>query len=139
MENIELKQGGFKLPDYVFYLAENLWLSRSPSPTIHCKLSLTPSTQAELTQSAVKIGEKLQKIEPHLQIKPPPPEVGTNLEDDKFKDIIRALKHHINLGDVFQIVCPIDVFLDATSPNTNSNLSSTKTPTIRALYVLYAR
>ncbi|MEE6081247.1 anthranilate synthase component I, partial [Avibacterium paragallinarum] len=55
-------------------------------------------------QSAVQITQKLQKIEPHLTIQPASTEVSVNIEDEPFKDIIRRLKHHINIGDVFQIV-----------------------------------
>ncbi len=105
MENIELKQDGLSCPDYVFYLAENLLIidHQAKQSTLHT-FCFNANAQTDLTQSAVKICEKLQKIEPHLQIKAASTEVSTNLEDDKFKDIIRALKHHINVGDVFQIV-----------------------------------
>ena len=39
-----------------------------------------------------------------LSIKAASDEVSTNFEDPEFTGIVKALKHHINIGDVFQIV-----------------------------------
>ena len=39
-----------------------------------------------------------------LSIKSASDEVKTNFDDPEFTGIVKALKHHINIGDVFQIV-----------------------------------
>ena len=105
MENIVLKDDGLRCPDYVFYLAENLL--RLDHPTQQATLQtfcFNPQEQQHLQQSAVEISAKLQEVSPLAPIQAASTEVSTNLDDDKFKDIIKALKHHIYIGDVFQIV-----------------------------------
>ena len=48
--------------------------------------------------------EKLKNIDGVFSIKAASDEVNTNFEDPEFIGIVKALKHHINIGDVFQIV-----------------------------------
>ncbi|PJG84041.1 anthranilate synthase component I [Caviibacterium pharyngocola] len=105
MENITLNDDGLTCPDYVFYLAENLLvIDHQKQQTVLQTFCFNQREQAALQQSAVEISRKLQKIEPHLPIQAASTEVSTDLDDDKFKQIIQDLKHHINIGDVFQIV-----------------------------------
>lgn len=47
---------------------------------------------------------KTKNIDHVLSIKAASDEVKTNFEDPEFTGIVKALKHHINIGDVFQIV-----------------------------------
>ncbi|MFK5040463.1 anthranilate synthase component 1 [Glaesserella parasuis] len=105
MENIQLKDDGLSCPDYVFYLAENLLLidHQTLSATLQT-FCFHPKAADGLNQSTVQICQNLQKVEPHLPHILASTEVRTNLEDEAFKDIIRSLKHHIHIGDVFQIV-----------------------------------
>ncbi|WP_040977510.1 anthranilate synthase component I [Necropsobacter massiliensis] len=105
MHNIELQDDGLTCPDYVFYLAENLLVFDHQAQT--CTLQtfcFHPQQQHSLQQSAVEICRKLRKIQPHLSAQAASTDVRTNLNDEQFKQIIRSLKHHINIGDVFQIV-----------------------------------
>ncbi|MDU5725612.1 MAG: anthranilate synthase component I [Haemophilus parainfluenzae] len=74
MQGVELKDDGINCPDYSFYLAENL----------------------------ITIDHK--NIDGVFSIKAASDEVSTNFEDPEFIGIVKALKHHINIGDVFQIV-----------------------------------
>lgn len=105
MENIVLHNDGLSCPDYVFYLAENLLILDHQRQQAQLQtFCFNQNTLSATEQSAVQITQKLQKIEPHLTIQPASTEVSVNIEDEPFKDIIRRLKHHINIGDVFQIV-----------------------------------
>lgn len=105
MENIVLHNDGLSCPDYVFYLAENLLILDHQRQQAQLQtFCFNQNTLSTTEQSAVQITQKLQKIEPHLTIQPASTEVSVNIEDEPFKDIIRRLKHHINIGDVFQIV-----------------------------------
>ncbi|VEB23835.1 anthranilate synthase component I [Avibacterium volantium] len=105
MENIVLHNDGLSCPDYVFYLAENLLILDHQRQQAQLQtFCFNQNTLSATEQSAVQITQKLQKIEPHLTIQSASTEVSVNIEDEPFKDIIRRLKHHINIGDVFQIV-----------------------------------
>lgn len=105
MEHIELKDDGLRCPDYVFYLAEHLL--RLDHPTRQATLQtfcFNPKEQQDLQQSAVRISHKLQELSPPAPIQTASTKISTNSDDEKFKEIIHALKHHIYIGDVFQIV-----------------------------------
>lgn len=105
MQNIELQDDGLNCPDYVFYLAENLL--RLDHPTQQATLQTFCFTSQEtqnLQQSAVKIEQDLQNLKALPTIVPASTKVEPNHDDDKFKQIITALKQHIYMGDVFQIV-----------------------------------
>ena len=54
--------------------------------------------------NGTSIAQKLKNIDGVLSIKAASDDVSTNFEDPEFTGIVKALKHHINIGDVFQIV-----------------------------------
>ena len=108
MENIELKYDGLSCPDYSFYLAEQLIFidHQQQQATLHT-FCFDPNEQRHLTKQAVQFAEKLAKNvgkELDLDVKSASTDVQVNLEDEPFKAIVRQLKHHIHIGDVFQIV-----------------------------------
>lgn len=105
MSNIELKDDGLICPDYVFYLAENLLRLNHQTQQATLQSFCFSSKEADnLQQSAAKIAEDLKHLQPLPPIQRGKTDVATNLDDDKFKEIITALKQHIYQGDVFQIV-----------------------------------
>ena len=105
MSNIELKDDGLICPDYVFYLAENLLRLNHQTQQATLQSFCFSSKEADnLQQSAAKIAEELKHLQPLPPIQRATTDVATNLDDDKFKEIITALKQHIYMGDVFQIV-----------------------------------
>lgn len=105
MSNIELKDDGLICPDYVFYLAENLLRLNHQTQQATLQSFCFSSKEADnLQQSAAKIAEELKHLQPLPPIQRTTTDVATNLDDDKFKEIITALKQHIYMGDVFQIV-----------------------------------
>ncbi|WP_273397191.1 anthranilate synthase component I [Actinobacillus porcinus] len=105
MANIELKDDGLTCPDYVFYLAENLLRLNHQTQQATLQTFCFSSKEADnLQQSAAKIAEDLKNLKPLPPIQRAGTEVVPNLDDDKFKQIITALKQHIYQGDVFQIV-----------------------------------
>lgn len=105
MANIELKDDGLTCPDYVFYLAENLLRLNHQTQQATLQTFCFSSKEADnLQQSAAKIAEDLKNLKPLPPIQRAGAEVVPNLDDDKFKQIITALKQHIYQGDVFQIV-----------------------------------
>lgn len=105
MANIELKDDGLTCPDYVFYLAENLLRLNHQTQQATLQTFCFSSKEADnLQQSAAKIAEDLKNLKPLPPIQRAGAEVVPNLDDDKFKQIITALKQHIYRGDVFQIV-----------------------------------
>lgn len=105
MSNIELKDDGLICPDYVFYLAENLLRLNHQTQQATLQSFCFSSKEADnLQQSAAKIAEELKHLQPLPSIQRATTDVATNLDDDKFKEIITALKQHIYMGDVFQIV-----------------------------------
>ncbi|WP_386693131.1 MULTISPECIES: anthranilate synthase component I [unclassified Lonepinella] len=105
MDGIQLQDDGLTCPDYVFYLAENLL--RFDHPTQQATLQtfcFNSKALVDLQQSAVKISQDLQNLKPLPAIQKADTQVQINHDDDKFKQIITALKQHIYDGDVFQIV-----------------------------------
>lgn len=105
MKEIELKDDGLTCPDYVFYLAENLLrLDHQTQQATLQTFCFSSKEEDHLTQSAVKIAKDLKNLKTLPEIHPSSTDVVPNLDDDKFKEIITALKHHIYVGDVFQIV-----------------------------------
>ncbi|WP_032092816.1 anthranilate synthase component I [Necropsobacter rosorum] len=117
MHDIELQDDGLTCPDYIFYLAENLLIFDHQAQTSTLQtFCFHARQQPQLQQSAVEICRKLQKIQPHLTLQHGATEVHTNLDDDKFKAIISALKRHINIGDVFQIVPSRRFSIDCPNP-----------------------
>lgn len=105
MDGIELQDDGLSCPDYVFYLAENLLCFNHPIQQATLQTFCFSSKECvALQQSAVGISHKMRNLQPVPAVIAADTDVKTNIEDEKFKDIIRALKHHIYIGDVFQIV-----------------------------------
>lgn len=105
MANIELKDDGLTCPDYVFYLAENLLRLNHQTQQATLQTFCFSSKEVDnLQQSAAKIAEDLKNLKPLPPIQRADTGVVPNLDDDKFKQIITALKQHIYQGDVFQIV-----------------------------------
>ncbi|MCK3658993.1 anthranilate synthase component I [Pasteurellaceae bacterium Pebbles2] len=105
MNGINLQDDGLTCPDYVFYLAENLlrFDHQSQQATLQ-SFCFNSHELAKAQQSAVQISQDLQQLKPLAEIIPASTEVQINHDDDKFKQIITALKQHIYMGDVFQIV-----------------------------------
>ncbi|MDH2998729.1 anthranilate synthase component I [Pasteurellaceae bacterium LFhippo2] len=108
MENITLDDDGLSCPDFSFYLAEQLIFidHQTETATLH-SFCFEPSQQATIQQQAVEFAEKLAENADKsfdLAIQKGSDKVTANLEDEPFKQIVRDLKHHINIGDVFQIV-----------------------------------
>ncbi|MEG9481584.1 anthranilate synthase component I [Mannheimia sp. HC-2023] len=108
MENISLQDDGLSCPDYSFYLAEQLvTIDHKTEKAVLNTFCFEPSEQSHLQQQAVEFSQKLANVSEadlSLSIKPASDEAIANIEDEEFKEIIRKLKHHINIGDVFQIV-----------------------------------
>lgn len=108
MQGIELKDDGLSCPDFSFYLAEQLIFidHQAETATLHT-FYFNPQEAENLHQQAAEILEKSAKYQQaplNLAIQSISGEVQTNLNDDVFKGIIEKLKHHIHIGDVFQIV-----------------------------------
>lgn len=105
MDGIQLQDDGLTCPDYVFYLAEQLLSCDHQTQQADLQTFCFHSqTLADLQQSAVKISQELQSLKPLAPIQAAKADIRTNHEDEPFKQIIQQLKHHINIGDVFQIV-----------------------------------
>ena len=105
MQDITLQNDGLCCPDYSFYLAENL--ITIDHQTQHASLKsfcFAQQEQVELAKRALDIAQNLKNIDNLLPLKPASDEVQTNFADPEFIGIVQALKHHINIGDVFQIV-----------------------------------
>ncbi|MDO5090815.1 MAG: anthranilate synthase component 1 [Cardiobacteriaceae bacterium] len=105
MDDITLEDDGLRCPDYVFYLAEHLL--RLDHPTQHATLQtfcFAASEQEALQQRAAAIARQLQDVPALAPAPPADSAVTASLDDDAFKAVIHSLKHHIHIGDVFQIV-----------------------------------
>jgi len=90
---------------YSFYLAENLITIDHQSQQATLKsFCFSQEEQVEVAKTALSIAQKLKNIDGVFSIKAASDEVSTNFEDPEFTGIVKALKHHINIGDVFQIV-----------------------------------
>ncbi|MCK3654556.1 anthranilate synthase component I [Pasteurellaceae bacterium Macca] len=108
MEGITLKDDGLRCPDYAFYLAEQLIFidHQSQQATLH-SFCFHPDEGEKIAQEGAEIARKLaQNVENafELAITKASDEVKTNFEDEAFKAVVSTLKHHLNIGDVFQIV-----------------------------------
>lgn len=108
MENISLQDDGLACPDYSFYLAEQLiTIDHQTKKAFLQTFCFDANEQETLTQQAVKFAENLANLDENalsLSLLTASDEASVNIEDEDFKQIIRKLKHHINIGDVFQIV-----------------------------------
>ncbi len=108
MEGIELQDDGLQCHDYSFYLAEQLvFVDHQKQEAELNTFCFAPAEQANLTKQAVEFSEILAKYQPcelRLPIQAASGEVTDHINDANFKEIVRQLKHHINIGDVFQIV-----------------------------------
>lgn len=105
MEGIKLKDDGLVCPDYVFYLAEQLiTFDHAHKQAELFSFCFNPQQGEQLLKQQQLLQQKLTQIQSNLAITPIETPVKTNLEDDEFKQIIADLKHHIQIGDVFQIV-----------------------------------
>ena len=107
MDNITLQDDGLNCPDYSFYLAEQLvFIDHQAQTATLNTFCFNPAEQTTLSQQAVEFAEKLANAPTNfsLPIQTANAEAVANLEDEPFKEIIRKLKHHIHVGDVFQIV-----------------------------------
>ncbi|QIW15639.1 anthranilate synthase component I [Pasteurellaceae bacterium RH1A] len=108
MEGLELKDDGLHCPDYSFYLAEQLVFidHQAEEASLHT-FCFDSQEKENLTQQAGQFSQKLanhQHESLELAIQAASTEARADLEDEAFKDIVKRLKHHINVGDVFQIV-----------------------------------
>lgn len=105
MENITLQDDGLTCPDYCFYLAEQLITidHQLQQATLQTFCFCTDLTE-QLSKEAAKLAEKMNEVIAESPLLPSQNTVQTNLDDQTFKGIIQQLKHHINIGDVFQIV-----------------------------------
>lgn len=104
MQGITLKDDGLTCPDYCFYLAEQLIVIDHQSQQATLKtFCFTPNQSNSLHQSTDEFISRLQQ-QVNLPVQRIESGVVTNLDDVRFKAIVEKLKHHINIGDVFQIV-----------------------------------
>ncbi|WP_084256089.1 anthranilate synthase component I [Pasteurella testudinis] len=105
MDNITLQDDHITCPDYCFYLAEQLLrLDHQQQSAILQTFCFAAEQQPHLALAAEKIKRQLCQIQVQLAIQAAPTDVSVNIEDPEFKQIIEQLKHHIYIGDVFQIV-----------------------------------
>lgn len=108
MAGIGLNDDGLRCPDYSFYLAEQLVFvdHQHQTAALHT-LCFAPNEQANLAQQAVQFAEKLANHQHEtltLALEKAETEAVAEIEDEDFKAIVQRLKHHIHVGDVFQIV-----------------------------------
>ncbi|TCP16835.1 anthranilate synthase component I [Nicoletella semolina] len=108
MENIEFNDDGLHCYDYSFYLAEQLVFVDhvNQTATLHT-FCFNSNQQAQLNQQAVDFAKKLanyQQMTFNLNLEKAESEAIAEISDHDFKDIVNQLKHHIHIGDVFQIV-----------------------------------
>ena len=108
MDHITLNDDGLRCPDFSFYLAEQLIFidHQAQQATLH-SFCFNPTEQLAIQQQAGEFAAKLAENADKsldLAIQKASDKVTANLEDEPFKQIVRDLKHHIHIGDVFQIV-----------------------------------
>ncbi|NTS76127.1 anthranilate synthase component 1 [Catenovulum sp. SM1970] len=109
----DVPNGQNDCPDYMFYLAETLLVSDHQNQTaelIHNSFSETESdysaTHADqkLAQIADKINQPFAnhntKVQPNLA----QTDIQTDKDDAEFKQDVLDLKHHIQIGNIFQVV-----------------------------------
>lgn len=105
MDGITLQNDGINCPDYSFYLAEHLITIDHQNQQATLKsFCFAQEEQVNIAKASLSIAQKLKNIDHVLSIKAASDEVKTNFDDPEFTGIVKALKHHINIGDVFQIV-----------------------------------
>lgn len=108
MDGITLHDDGLRCPDYSFYLAEQLVFidHQQQSATLHT-FCFEPTQQPLLQQQAADLKQLLLNAQ-HTPFALTNTSVAAqpvaNLDDEAFKGIVQQLKHHIHIGDVFQIV-----------------------------------
>lgn len=117
MQGIHLEDDGLTSPDYSFYLAEQLIVidHQSEQATLYT-YAFAEQHKTTLQQQAEQIISTLSNNNIVLSRQNASTEVKVNIEDEAFKAIIERLKHHINIGDVFQIVPSRRFSLDCPSP-----------------------
>lgn len=107
LEGISLNPSELACPDFSFYLADQLVFIDHPQQqaTLHT-FCFEPSQQPILAQQAVAFQQQLAQASPlvELPITKVANKVKESLDDPTFKQMIIDIKHHINIGDVFQIV-----------------------------------
>ncbi|WGE71170.1 anthranilate synthase component 1 [Actinobacillus equuli subsp. haemolyticus] len=108
MDGIQLQDDGLRCHDYSFYLAEQLvFIDHQKQESVLHTFCFDETQQSRLQQQAVEFSQILAKYQPcelRLPIRTASDEVKTNIEDEDFKQIVQKLKHHLHIGDVFQIV-----------------------------------
>lgn len=105
MDGITLQNDGIDCPDYSFYLAEYLITIDHQNQQATLKsFCFAQEEQVNIAKTSLSIAQKLKNIDNVLSIKAASDEVKTNFNDPEFTGIVKALKYHINIGDVFQIV-----------------------------------
>lgn len=105
MDNIDLQHDNIHCPDYCFYLAEQLLRLDHQQQTASLQtFCFDAALQPDLNRNAAHIQQQMTQICNHLPLQAASDQIHTNMEDPEFKHIISQLKHHIQLGDVFQIV-----------------------------------
>ncbi|OBX07074.1 anthranilate synthase subunit I [Gallibacterium salpingitidis] len=106
MQEITLEDDGLTSADYSFYLAEQLIVIDHQKEKAELYSYIFDNTQKiSISEQAKTIAYQLnQPVETVLAKQTASTAVKVNIDDDNFKAIIERLKHHINIGDVFQIV-----------------------------------
>ena len=105
MPDIQLENDGLSCPDYSFYLAENLiTIDHQTQQATLKSFCFARHEQVELAKRAFNITQRLDNIDHLLTLEPASDDIRTNFTDPEFIRIVEALKHHIYIGDVFQIV-----------------------------------
>ena len=108
MDGITLSDDGLRSHDYSFYLAEQLVaIDHQKREALLHTFCFDPLQSENLQRQAVEFAENLAKYQPcelNLPVRTASDHVRVNIEDEDFKEIVRKLKHHIHIGDVFQIV-----------------------------------
>lgn len=105
MDGISLQDDQINCPDYCFYLAEQLLrLDHQQQTATLQTFCFDAELQPQLNAEAEKLAEQLTQIHDSLPLQAASDAVAVNIDDPHFKQIIEQLKHHIYIGDVFQIV-----------------------------------
>ncbi|MFC0323886.1 anthranilate synthase component I [Gallibacterium melopsittaci] len=118
MNGVTLEDDGLTSPDYSFYLAEQLVIidHQTEKAELHSYI-FDQSQSISVTEQAKSILYQLkQQKETILSKQVASTDVSVNIDDEHFKAIIEKLKHHINIGDVFQIVPSRRFSLECPSP-----------------------
>ncbi|MDA3977486.1 MULTISPECIES: anthranilate synthase component I [Gallibacterium] len=118
MKDIVLEDDGLVSPDYSFYLAEQLVVidHQAEKAELHSYI-FDESQKISISEQAKTIIFQLnEEKDTVLHKQNASTEVAVNIEDEAFKAIIEKLKHHINIGDVFQIVPSRRFSLECPSP-----------------------